>query len=243
MEIQCPRGGRNAVLAIGLAVTGYLAANTEMGNFYTTIRFYSPVPFLLWAAMRFGVPGSSGSVLLVALFAVEAAINGKGPFRGLSPGGTALTLQNFFLLRSTLMSFIALSMERSGELDSLRESEVRFRRMAQTAPVMIWMSDADRSCKFVNQGWLDFTGGTIEQELGDGWADRIHPDDAKNCLEHYQRAFDAREKFEFEWRHGRSDGAYRWILSKGIRSMIPGATSAAISARHWMSPNSSVPKT
>jgi integral membrane sensor domain MASE1 len=142
-----------AVLVLGLMVTGYLAANTEIGNFYATMRFYSPVPFLIWAAIRFGVPGSSGSVLLVASFAVEAAINGKGPFRGLSPGGTALALQNFFLLRATLMTFIAISMEQREAVEiSLRESEARFRRMAHTAPVLIWMSGPDKLCNFFNQG-------------------------------------------------------------------------------------------
>jgi PAS domain S-box-containing protein len=206
-----------AVLVVGLMVTGYLAANTEIGNFYTTMRFYSPVPFLIWAAIRFGVPGSSGSVLLVAIFAVEAAINGKGPFRGLSPGGTALTLQNFFLLRATLMTFIAISMEQRQAVEiSLRESEERFRKMAHTAPVLIWMSGPDKLCNFFNQGWLDFTGRSLAQEMGNGWAEGVHPDDMKSCVEQYYAAFDLRQPFEIEYRLKRRDGVYRWILDRGV---------------------------
>lgn len=204
-------------LIAGLAVTGYFSANTGADGYLTAVRFYAAVPFLIWAAIRFGMAGVSGGVFLTALFAMEAALAGRGPFQGLTPYGTATALQNFFLLRSALLSVLAIAMEQGRTVgNSLRESEERFRRLAQTAPVMIWMSGPDRSCIFVNQGWLDFTGRNLEQELGRGWTDTIHPDDSKNAFERYASAFDARQPFEAEFRCRRQDGAWRWILSRGV---------------------------
>jgi PAS domain S-box-containing protein len=77
----------------------------------------------------------------------------------------------------------------------LRESEERFRLVANTAPVMIWMSGTDKLCTFFNQGWLEFTGRSMEQELGEGWSSGVHPSDLSTCLKIYSEAFDARTEF------------------------------------------------
>jgi PAS domain S-box-containing protein len=98
----------------------------------------------------------------------------------------------------------------------LRESEERFRLVADRAPVFIWMSGADKQCTFFNQGWLDFTGRSMEQELGEGWVSGVHPDDLAHCLKTYSRAFDARMEFEMEYRLRRFDGKYRWIIDYGV---------------------------
>jgi PAS domain S-box-containing protein len=98
---------------------------------------------------------------------------------------------------------------------ALQDSEERFRSMADTAPVLLWLSDVDKQCTYFNKPWLIFTGRSLEQELGDGWAEGVHPEDLRRCLETYCKGFDNRHRFEMEYRLRRGDGEYRWVLSRG----------------------------
>lgn len=99
---------------------------------------------------------------------------------------------------------------------ALRESEQRFRYLADHAPVLIWMSGLDQLCFYFNQPWLDFTGNTLEQENGNGWCKGVHPDDFQHCIQTYTQAFDQRQSFEMAYRLKRFDGEYRWILDHGV---------------------------
>jgi len=97
-----------------------------------------------------------------------------------------------------------------------REGEERFRLVADTAPVKIWMSGTDKLYTYVNKRWLDFRDSTLEKELGNGWARGIHPDDVDRCLETYCSHFDARLPFKMDSRLLRHDGEYRWVIDSGV---------------------------
>jgi PAS domain S-box-containing protein len=98
----------------------------------------------------------------------------------------------------------------------LQESEECFRVVANTAPVMIWISDATKQCTYFNQRWLDFTGRSLEAELGHGWVEGVHVDDLTRWLTTYEQAFERRERFEMQHRLRRYDGHYRWVLDIGV---------------------------
>jgi PAS domain S-box-containing protein len=105
--------------------------------------------------------------------------------------------------------------ERTRAEQALRESEERFRLIANTAPVIIWMSDAGKACTYVNQTWLDFTGQSFDRALGSGWADRIHPADVAHWWDAYTQAFERRERVQIDFRLRRHDEEYRSIISSG----------------------------
>jgi PAS domain S-box-containing protein len=100
--------------------------------------------------------------------------------------------------------------------EALIESEQRYRLLIDTAPVMVWMSGTDGLCTDFNQPWLDFTGRTMEQELGEGWLEGVHQEDKQRCIDNYLVAFRNRESFTMQYRLRRSDGEYLWVLDNGV---------------------------
>jgi PAS domain S-box-containing protein len=206
----------SAALLAGLALAGYF---TFVVSWRTSsgILLYSFVPFLLWAALRLGSTGVSSSVIVIAILSIWGATHGRGPLFQSGPLNRVLSLQLFlFFAAAPFMVLAAVVEERRRAAEELRESEKRFRLVADTAPVLIWMSGTNKLFTFFNKGWLDFTGQSMEHELGEGWTSGVHPDDLSGCLRTHWAAFDARVDFETLYRLKRSDGEYRWIVDLGV---------------------------
>jgi len=96
-----------------------------------------------------------------------------------------------------------------------------YRIIVEQAPIMIWRSGTDALCNYFNERWLDFGGRSMEDECGNGWADRVHPEDLDKSLEIYLGSFHKHEIFEMEYRLLRHDGVYRWILTVVCRYSAP----------------------
>jgi PAS domain S-box-containing protein len=212
---------RSRYLEVGLLLLGLLSVSFavlyRLGSGTDSALLYLLLPFLLWAAVQFGSCGASTALGIVTFSAIWGATHGHGPFAGGSAEQNALAVQVFLIVLAVPLMFLAAVIdERAKGETELRESDERFRLVADSAPVLIWMSGLDKLCIFFNKPWLEFTGRTIEQELGNGWAEGVHPDDFQSCLKTYVEAFDAREPFVMQYRLRRHDGEYRLISDTGV---------------------------
>jgi PAS domain S-box-containing protein len=157
-------------------------------------------------------------VLLVVMASAQAVAMTWGIM------ATPLTVSLFYLilvaamayeLSYDLISAAQLNRQLQASEATLRESEQRFRIVADAAPVLIWMAGVDKLCTFFNKVWLEFTGRTLEQEIGNGWREGVHPNDLQRLKTH-QPAFDARKPLVMQYRLRRNDGEYRWISDQGV---------------------------
>ena len=101
-------------------------------------------------------------------------------------------------------------------MNSAKLASTEYMILVEQAPILIWRADLTMGCDYFNERWLEFTGRTMEQERGNGWAEGVHPDDMERCLKIYTESFARREIFEMEYRLRRRDGEYRWLFDRGV---------------------------
>jgi PAS domain S-box-containing protein len=183
------------------------AASDTIG---TTIERFIPESLPIAHAGQFGDTGliSRGLGSLGELFGLRAD-GSKFPFEA----SISCTMVAGKKLYTVILRDIT---ERRLMDNARRESEARFRLVANVAPVLIWMSGTDKLCDYFNDPWLQFTGHSLDQELGNGWTEGVHPEDLQRCMETYTTAFDNREPFKMEYRLRRYDGEYRWVYDVGV---------------------------
>jgi PAS domain S-box-containing protein len=170
-------------------------------NEFTRARAENPVQRVLQEGV---IVGLANHTLLIARDGRESPI---------ADSGAPIRTSSGEIIGSVLV-FRDTTEEHQAEL-ALKESENRFRTMADNAPVLIWLAGLDKKRYYFNKQWLNFTGRTLEQESGNGWTDGIHPDDYETCIHTYTAAFDERHVFSMEYRLRRHDGEYRWLLAHG----------------------------
>jgi PAS domain S-box-containing protein len=216
-----PRITRNHYLELAALFAALFSLSVVLFVTHSTYAspagLYSLVPFLLWSALRFGSAGAGTSASMVALVSIWGEVHGRGPFADPDPISRVLTLQLFLLFTAVpFMTLAVLVEERKRHEAVLRESEERFRLMADNAPTLIWVSGTNKLCTFFNRGWLNFTGRSMEQELGNGWVSGVHVEDVERCVRVYNVAFESHAAFSMEYRLRRYDGEYRWIVDNGV---------------------------
>lgn len=129
-----------------------------------------------------------------------------------------LTISPIFDRQGQLIQFVGILKDITEHKNleaELINSERRFRDLADAAPALIWMAGLDKQCLWFNQTWLNFTGRTMDREIGDGWIDNVHPEDLDHCLSVYTSHFEQRLPFRIEYRLRRFDGEYRWLDDMG----------------------------
>jgi PAS domain S-box-containing protein len=162
-------------------------------------------------------------LFFVAVF-LSALIGGLGPaivatilasilssyFFHPDPVQTAL-----FFVTGIVISWFVSSRQRWEHAQKQAEVD-QLTAISNVAPAIVWITDAEKSCTYVNDRWLEFSGRTREEELGFGWLSEMHPDDIPACMERFEAAFASRTRVEIEYRQRRQDGVYRWMLSRGV---------------------------
>jgi PAS domain S-box-containing protein len=122
----------------------------------------------------------------------------------------------------SLANVVGAAAERARSEDRVRDSEARFRELADTTPALMWTTDAEGHVTFVNHGWLRFTGTTLVDEMGNTFGRSAHPDDRPHVLEAWREAFRRREELRIEYRLSRGEGGFAWVLEVGVPRFVDG---------------------
>jgi len=199
------------LLALGFILFDWLTPDTDVA------LLYAPLPLLLWAAIRFGTRGTTAAIATIGLFAVWGATHGHGPFVEHSARESALYVQIFLSFISFPLLFLAaLTEERKETEDVLREREERISLAAGTAHLALWTIDFKRGRSWMNGVGRDLFGFAPNEQLSrEVFLARVHPEDRERVSDAIDRARNASQHFEIEYRLQRESGETRWLISRG----------------------------
>jgi PAS domain S-box-containing protein len=182
------------------------------------------VPVLIWAAFRFSPRETVTLSIVLAGWAAWGTMNGRGPFTGDSEN-EALLLSQAFLAVNTVMALalaagvqerMAAETERKHAEEALRQSEERFRTLADNISQFAWTADATGWINWYNRRWYEYTGSTLDEMQGWGWEKVHHPDHIDRVVAKWKRAQATGEAWEDTFPLRSSQGEYRWFLSRAL---------------------------
>ena len=194
-----------ALLTAGLIVSSYIAFDTEAsGTSFAESRFYAPVPFLFWAAIRFGMFGASGAIALIAIFSVAAALQGHGPFSGHSPVDTAIALQHFLSLRAAPLFLVAVLIEQNQSV------EERYREVVESQTNLVCRYLPDTTLTFVNEAYCRFSGWKRQDLIGRKFLELLPEETRERAFNQVAMVAARREPSDWESEVLLPDGGAGW---------------------------------
>ena len=221
--LRIPRSKLKELVALAgcLILSALLTLGAGSNGLFPQRLLYAPMPILLWAAIRFGTVGASFAIMTLLSVFVAAALGGQGPFVALFSDLAVLDLQQFLMLTAAPYYFVAIVVDQEAGIErSLRESESRFRNLAETAPAMIWMSGPDLRRDYFNQQWLAYAGAGADQD----WTSLVHPDDREAVARAYPSTNGAHPTITVEYRLMGRDGQYHAVLDQGVARLASDGT-------------------
>ena len=207
------------LLMAGVVVAGFMAFGREAP---VPTLLYAPLPFLLWAAVRFEVGVLSLSLLVAAYLAFLNTSSGQGPFATQSAAENALSLQLFLITIFLPLVFLAgLISERRDKESALRESEARYRALVMASANMVWRANAKGEGFFVTPGWHDLTGQSEDEASNFGWLKALHPEDQERSERLWKQAMTQKRRYENEFRVRARNGSYRHFHVQAVPIVAP----------------------
>ncbi len=226
-EAPARRAIEFSLLLLGVSVVGSTVLGWESLSLSNhPALLYAPLPFLLWAALRFGVGGLCFCLLLTAVLSLAVAMSGRGPFVTRTPAENAMALQLFLVAVSIpLLLVAAVVRERERDVTALEESRQRFRTLVESIDGIVWEGDPNTLCfTFVSERAERLMGYPREMWLNDPsfWPDRVHPEDRERAIEFCRKATEEGRAHDFEYRMFAADGRVVWLRDLVVVEMKDG---------------------
>ncbi len=209
-----------ALLTAGLVVAAYYGFGEEAG---VATLLCAPLPFLLWAAVRFDIGMLSVALLVTAYVAFLSTSNGQGPFATRSAEENALALQLYLITISLPLVFLAtLIREWYDNHDALRESEARYRALVMAEANIIWQANAKGEGFLATPSWFELTGQSEDEVENLGWLNAVHPKDQERSERLWKQAMAERRMYENEFQVRTRDGDYRYFHVQAVPILSSG---------------------